>query len=87
VLATTSGDFAEAERHFADAAATHERIPAPIWLACTQLEWGRMLLTRRHPGDPDRARDLLGRALDTARHRGLANIERRVTQLLSAGLA
>ncbi len=39
VLATTYGDFDEAERCFAEAAATHERIPAPIWVARTQLEW------------------------------------------------
>jgi hypothetical protein len=44
-----------------------------------------MLLTRRRPGDPDRARDLLARALETARHRGLANLERRAAEVLSAG--
>ena len=85
VLATTSGDFDEAERRFADAAATHERIGAPIWLARTRLEWARMLLTRRAgPGDAERARELLGQALGTARELGLANIERRAVQLLAS---
>jgi tetratricopeptide (TPR) repeat protein len=82
VLATTFGDFDEAERRFAEAAATHERIGAPIWLARTQLEWGRMLLGRARPGDAERAREFLSQAVTTARERGLANIERRAVRLL-----
>ena len=81
LLATTFGDFEEAERRFAAAATTHQRIPAPVWLARTQLEWSRMLLARRGPGDMERARDLLGQALVTARERGLANIERQAVKL------
>ncbi len=82
-LATTFGDFDEAERRFASAATTHERIGAPIWLARTQLEWARMLLARARPGDVERARDLLGQVVATARERGLANIERRAVHLLT----
>jgi hypothetical protein len=41
-----------------------------------------MLLTRRRPGDADRARELLGRALDTARSLGLAKVERDAVALL-----
>jgi tetratricopeptide (TPR) repeat protein len=83
VLAATFGDFDEAERRFADAAATHGRIGAPIWLARTRLEWARMLLTRAEPGDTEQAHDLLHQALATARDRGLTNIERRAVELLS----
>jgi DNA-binding SARP family transcriptional activator len=83
LLATTFGDFDEAERRFVVAATTHQRIGAPNWLARTQLEWARMLLTRRRPGDEERARDLLGQAVATARDRGLNNIERRAVQLLT----
>jgi hypothetical protein len=83
ILAATVGDFDGAERCFVDAAATHERIGAPIWLARTRLEWARMLINRNQPGDAERARDLLGRALTTARKRGLATIERRTVQLLT----
>jgi len=82
ILASTSGDFDEAERRFADAAATHERIGAPTWLARTRLEWARMLITRGRPGDTEQARLLLGQALTTARELGLANIERRAVRLL-----
>jgi class 3 adenylate cyclase/tetratricopeptide (TPR) repeat protein len=83
ILAATSDDFDEAERRFTDAAATHERIGAPNWLARTRLEWGRMLLNRAQPGDAERARQLLNQALTTARERGLVNIERRTVQLLT----
>jgi len=82
VLATTTGDFNEAERHFTDAAAMHERIGAPTWQARTHLEWARMLLARRQLGDTERAEQLLGRAVRTARELGLANVERRAVALL-----
>lgn len=83
LLAATFGDFDEAERDFVVAASTHEHISAPIWLARTRLEWARMLLTRRQPGDAEQAREFLGQAVTTARERGLANIERRAVQLLT----
>ena len=41
-----------------------------------------MLLARCQPGDVDRARELLGQALATARELALANIERRAVELL-----
>ena len=83
VLAATFGDFDEAERRFAEAAATHERIGAPTWLARTRVEWARMLLTRAKPGDTEQAHHLLHQARATARDRGLTNIERRAVELLS----
>jgi hypothetical protein len=84
LLATTVGDWPEAETHFAAAAATHERIGAPFWLARTRLEWARMLLARGEPRDGERAHHLLRQALATARDMGLANIERRAVELLGA---
>ena len=80
ILAATAGDFDEAQRRFADAAATHQRIGAPTWLARTRLEWARMLINRGRPGDAEQARGLLGQALATARQLGLATIERRAVQ-------
>jgi hypothetical protein len=61
---------------------THERLAAPAWLARTRLEWARMLLTRRRPGDTDRARELLNQALPVARELGLAKIELDAVTLL-----
>ncbi|MCA1844533.1 MAG: AAA family ATPase [Actinobacteria bacterium] len=81
LLAATTGEWQRAEDHFAVAAATHERIQAPSWLARTRLEWARMLLRRAGPGDKRQADDLLRRALTTARHLGLPNIEREATLL------
>ena len=83
LLATTLDRFDEAEARFAAAAATHERIGAPAWLARTRCEWAAMLLRRGEPGHADRARHLLDQALATARDLGLANVERRTLALLS----
>ena len=82
LLATTLGDYDEAETQFRSAAATHTRIGASTWLARTRLEWARMLLTRRHLADANRARELLARASVAAREFGLANVERRAVALL-----
>jgi class 3 adenylate cyclase/tetratricopeptide (TPR) repeat protein len=82
LLSTSLGQLDQADSEFKSAAATHERLGAPTWLARTRLEWARMLLIRRQPGDADRARELLGRALDSARELGLANVERRAVELL-----
>jgi len=82
LLAMLMDRFDEAEARFAAAEATHERIGAPTWLARTRLEWARMLLTRRLPGDIERAGELLGQALTAARLLGLQNVERRAVELL-----
>ena len=83
LLATTTGEWGEAESYFAAAAATQERIAAPTWLARTRLEWARMLLARAEPNDADRAHDLLRQALATARERGLTKLEGEAVALLS----
>ncbi|MCA1841808.1 MAG: AAA family ATPase, partial [Actinobacteria bacterium] len=82
LLHATLGRFDEAEKHFAAAAVTEERIGAPAWLARTRLEWAWMLLVRDEPGDLTRAGDLLNRALATARELGIATVERRASKLL-----
>ena len=83
MLAATAADYGQAEADFAAAAATHERIQAPVWLARTRVEWGRMLLARAEPNDVERAHDLLGQALATASQLGLRKIERDATELLA----
>jgi tetratricopeptide (TPR) repeat protein len=81
LLAVTLGRIDEAEARFAAAAAAHERIGAPAWLARTRLAWARMLLARPRPGDAERARGLLDQALATARSLGLAGVERHARSL------
>ena len=83
VLDATLGRHPEAESHFEAAAAMDERMGAPTWLARTHLEWARMLLARRGAGDAERARELLGQALATARELGLGAVERRAVALLT----
>jgi tetratricopeptide (TPR) repeat protein len=82
MLATVLGRFDDAEQHFATAEATHERIGAQVWLARSHLEWARTLLTRRAPQDPESARVLLDRALDSARRLGLAKVESDAVSML-----
>ena len=79
----TAGRLDEADEAFAQAAAVHELIEAPIALARTQVDWARMLATRAQPGDADRARTLLDPALSTASNLGLATIKRQAQTLLS----
>ena len=81
-LDATLGRFAAAAERFAAAASTHGRAGARCSQARTQLEWGRMLLTRRRPTDMFQARELLSQALGTARELGLAGVERRAVELL-----
>ncbi|MCA1842131.1 MAG: AAA family ATPase, partial [Actinobacteria bacterium] len=50
MLATMTGRFADAEEHFAYAAAAHDRMDAPAHLGRTRIEWARMRLPRRGPG-------------------------------------
>jgi hypothetical protein len=82
VLAVTLGDLDAADAHFAAAHTTHDRVGAPIWLARTRFEWARMLRSRRQRGDAERAREMLGQALTTARELGMAKVERDAVALL-----
>ncbi len=82
LLARAVGDYDRADAAFASAAAMHTRMAAPAFLASTQTEWARLLLTRRNPGDAERARELLNQALTTARELGLGKIERDAVALL-----
>jgi hypothetical protein len=83
-LASVLGLFRDADIHFAAAAATHERMGAPTWLARTRLEWARMLLSRADPADVERVDDLLRQALATGRELRLTSIERGAVELLSS---
>ena len=83
LLTATLGRYDEADGHFRDAVAIHERLGAAHWVARTRLEWARMLLARAQPGDAGRAQDLLRRALGTAQELGLASVERRAAPLLT----
>jgi hypothetical protein len=78
VLATLLGSHGEAEQHFRAALAANERMGARPWVARTQHEYAQLLLARDGPGDRERARELLGEALETARALGMAALAVRV---------
>jgi class 3 adenylate cyclase/DNA-binding CsgD family transcriptional regulator len=82
LLATVLRRFDEADGRFADAAAVHERIGAPHWVARTRLEWARMLSARRQAGDVDRARALAEQARSAFRSLGLDPWAQRAGDLL-----
>ena len=82
LLDTVAGRYDQAEECFGVAAAVHERVGAPAWIARTRLEWASMLLTRGRAEDVGTAREYLDQALATARQYGLGGIERRAVALL-----
>jgi hypothetical protein len=84
VLARTLGITEDADAHFAAAAAMHERMRAPFFLARTWLEWSALLIERAADGDLDRARELLTAARDVSRDHGYAQIERRADRALAS---
>jgi hypothetical protein len=72
----------EAEDAFAQAAAVHERIGAPILLAETRLAWARLLCDRDHDSDRARAGTLSRAAHTVAAELGAGWIERGARELL-----
>jgi hypothetical protein len=82
VLAARLERRADAERHFAAAAAMHERMAAAPSLARTHLEWATMLAAGRRPQDRSRACDLALAATALARSLGLRSVEGRAAELL-----
>ncbi|MBI1818342.1 MAG: AAA family ATPase [Deltaproteobacteria bacterium] len=81
LLSRTLERYDDAEAHFAEAHAMHERIGAPYWLAVTRVERAKMLLRRDGPGDRDRARTMLDQALATAREYGFGGVERQAEKI------
>jgi DNA-binding CsgD family transcriptional regulator/tetratricopeptide (TPR) repeat protein len=89
MLATAMSDWSEAERHFRDALEMDSRMGARTWLAHSQHEYARMLLSRpiKHGESADRQRagSLLDRALATARELGMRSLTRQVEELQECG--
>ena len=83
MLATTAGDYNQAEAEFAAAAVSHDRIRAPIWLARTRLEWARMLFARGEAADIQRAHELVLQARATAQEYSLIKLEQEAVELLA----
>jgi len=82
VLAVVLGRWQEAADFFAEAAACHQRMNAPVFLARTQVDWARMLLDRGE-GHAHRAQSLLTEALAISQEIGLGPVESRARQQLA----
>jgi DNA-binding SARP family transcriptional activator len=76
--------YDDAEEAFAEAAAAHERMRAPLLLARTRLEWARLLRRRDGEGDGERARELAHAAHAVAAELGAGSIERGAGELLDS---
>jgi tetratricopeptide (TPR) repeat protein len=68
LLAGLLGRDAEAARHFEAALAMNARMGARPWLACTRLDYGRLLEAR---GEDERGRELIAAAFDDFRELGM----------------
>jgi tetratricopeptide (TPR) repeat protein len=84
MLATVLTRYDRAAAHFSEAMEIHERLRAPYWIACTRLEWARMLLTRDGPGDGERAAVLLAQVDAAASDFGFAILRRHSASMLAA---
>jgi DNA-binding CsgD family transcriptional regulator len=88
-LATTMSRWEEAATHFQDALEMNTRMGARPWLAHTQHEYARMLLTLSHSAIPlaqahayrEKAMSLLHEALALSREFGMRTLEERVIAL------
>jgi hypothetical protein len=81
VLATRLGLWDDAEAHLAQAAETHERLRARVWMARTALETAALLGARNRPGEAIRREAMLAFALAAAKELGLPTIAERARTL------
>jgi tetratricopeptide (TPR) repeat protein len=82
VLATARGEYALAERHFEEAQRMHTDMGARPWHARTQVAYAEMLLTRRGPGDVERATQMLADAILVADALGMVVLAERARRLV-----
>jgi DNA-binding CsgD family transcriptional regulator/tetratricopeptide (TPR) repeat protein len=82
-LCALLGRRRDAEAHFEAALRIDRRSGMPVWLARTQLAYGRFLAERARPGDPERAAAMLRAAESAAAGCGM----RGVASMASATLA
>ena len=75
LLSATARRWDDAARHFEDSIELNARTGGRPWLAQSQSQLARLLLTRRRPGDRVRARDLLRNALGIARDCGMRRLQ------------
>jgi DNA-binding NarL/FixJ family response regulator len=80
MLAATLGEWERAEEHFERAIALNRQMEARTWLAHTEYEYARMLLTRG-PAERARAAVLLSHAAELAAGIGMAALSSRIAAI------
>ena len=85
ILAATTAQWEAAARHFEDAIEMNAKMGARPALAHTRHDYGRMLLERDHPGDRERALELLDDAISAYQELGMESWARVATELRYAG--
>lgn len=80
-LATVLGRFEDAAHHFETAIEMNTKIGSPGWVAHCQADFARLLLERDAAGDREKAVELLGEALDTARELKMRGLTEQVLAL------
>jgi DNA-binding CsgD family transcriptional regulator/tetratricopeptide (TPR) repeat protein len=73
-LAALAGRARDAETHFEAALRLDQRARMPVWLAHSQLAYGRFLASRGRTGDHDRSVGLLSSAAETAHTFGIGAV-------------
>jgi DNA-binding winged helix-turn-helix (wHTH) protein/tetratricopeptide (TPR) repeat protein len=81
LLATTTGDFEAAVRHFEAARAMDARLGARPWVGWTEHAWARMLRLRDRPGDRAAAREHLAQARAIADSLGMTRLAAQSAEL------
>lgn len=81
VLATTMERWPEAEAHYQHALEMNARTGARPYLAHTQYEYGRMLLSQAAQGDRQKALALVKEAMETARELRMNGLEEKARAL------
>ena len=87
LVAATMERWSEAQQYFEDALDANERMGGRPWLAHTQADYARMLLTRGEPDDRERAQELLDAAIATYRELGMESYAAQASTLAQEGVA
>src|SRR4051812_34090337 len=82
LLAATRGEDELAERHYEQAQKMHAKMGARPMYARTQVSYAELLLTRRGPGDVERARAMLAEAVVVADALGMVVLAERARRLV-----
>jgi class 3 adenylate cyclase/tetratricopeptide (TPR) repeat protein len=83
-LAHLLGHQQDAESFFRSALSINERLEAPFWIARTKLDFADLLADGAHPGDVEKAREMVGEALGVGQQYGYGGLVPRAQSLITS---